>query len=54
MVFGLSAYHGWLASYARALACGERRLDGRKLRMLNEIPGIAAAIIVILVVIKPF
>jgi len=54
MVFGLSAYHGWLASYARALARGERRLDGRKLRMLNEIPGIAAAIIVILVVIKPF
>ncbi len=54
LVLGLSGYHGWLSSYAKALARGERRLDGRKLRMLNEIPGVAAAIIVILVVIKPF
>ncbi len=54
MVLILSAYHGWLIRYARDLARGERRLDGRKLRMINEIPGVAAAIIVILVVIKPF
>ena len=54
LVLLLSAYHGWLASYAKALARGERRLEGRTLRMLNEVPGIAAAFIVILVVIKPF
>ena len=54
VVLGLCGYHGWMASYAKALARGERRLDGRKLRMVNEIPGVAAAIIVILVVIKPF
>jgi len=53
-VLVLSAYHGWLSSYAKALARGERRLEGRKLRMINEVPGIAAAVIVILVVIKPF
>ena len=40
--------------YAAALARGERRLDGRKLRLLNEVPGIAAALIVVLVVAKPF
>ena len=53
-VLGLSAYHVWLAGYARALANGERRLSGKKLRLLNEVPGIAAAVIVILVVIRPF
>lgn len=54
LVLALSGYHGWLAGYARKLARGERPLDGRKLRMLNEVPGIAAAIIVVLAVVKPF
>lgn len=54
LVLALSAYHVWLAGYAAALARGERRLDGRKLRLLNEVPGIAAALIVILVVVRPF
>ena len=46
MVLVLSAYHFWIAGYAAALARGERRLTGRNLRLLNEIPGIAAAVIV--------
>jgi len=54
IVLALTAYHVWLAGYAGALARGERRLTGRRLRMLNEIPGIAAALIVVLVVVKPF
>ena len=54
IVLILSGYHGWLSAYAKKLARGERPVDGRKLRMLNEVPGIAAAIIVILVVVKPF
>ena len=54
LVLGLSGYHGWLAGYARKLARGERPLDGRTLRMLNEVPGIAAALIVVLAVVKPF
>jgi putative membrane protein len=54
LVLVLSAYHVWLAGYAAALAQGERKLTGRKLRMLNEVPGIAAALIVVLVIIKPF
>jgi len=53
-VLVLSGYHGWLASYAKKLARGERPLDGKTLRMLNEVPGIAAAIIVVLAVVKPF
>lgn len=53
-VLVLTAYHFWLANYAQALAQGVRKLSGKKLRMLNEIPGIAAAVIVIMVIVKPF
>jgi len=53
-VLGLSGYHGWLVGYAKKLAHGERVLTGKKLRLLNEIPGLAAVVIVILVVVKPF
>jgi protoporphyrinogen IX oxidase len=54
LVFALSAYHIWLAGYAASLAQGTRKLSGRQLRLLNEIPGVAAALIVVLVVVKPF
>lgn len=54
VVLGLSAYHGYLAGYAKKLARGERALTGKQLRMLNEVPGVAVALIVILAVIKPF
>ena len=50
----LSGYHGWMSAYAKKLARGERPLEGKKLRLINEIPGILAAIIVVLVVVKPF
>ena len=53
LVLALSAYHVWLAGYSAKLARGERQLTGRYLRMLNEVPGIAAALIVILVVVGP-
>ena len=54
LVLLLSGYHGYLSAYAKKLARGERRLSGKQLRLFNEVPGIAAAIIVILVVVKPF
>jgi len=54
LVLGLSGYHGYLSSYAGKLAKGERSLSGKQLRLLNEVPGVAVALIVILVVIKPF
>lgn len=53
-VLGLTAYHVWMAGYAGKLARGDRRLSGKQLRLLNEVPGIAAAVIVILVIVKPF
>jgi len=54
LVLALTAYHVWLAGYATALANGERKLSGKRLRLLNEVPGIAAALIVILVIVRPF
>jgi putative membrane protein len=54
LVLGLSGYHGYLSAYAKKLARGERRLPGRTLRLLNEVPGVALALIVVLVVVKPF
>lgn len=53
-VLGVSGYHGWMISYAKKLARGERTLTDKKLRLVNEVPGMAAAIIVILVIVKPF
>ncbi len=54
MVLALSGYHGWMIAYSKKLARGERTMTDKSLRLVNEVPGIAAAIIVILVVIKPF
>jgi protoporphyrinogen IX oxidase len=54
LVLALTAYHVWLAGYATALARGERKLSGKRLRLLNEVPGIAAALIVVLVIVRPF
>jgi putative membrane protein len=54
VVLVLTAYQVWMADYARNLAVGRRKLAGKTLRLLNEVPGVAAAIIVILVIVKPF
>ena len=54
IVLGLSGYHGWMIGYAKKLAKGLRPLSEKKLRMLNEVPGVAAVLAVILVVVRPF
>ena len=54
LVVALSAYHGWMVGYGRKLARGERRLSGRGLRMMNEVPGLAVVLIVVLVIVRPF
>lgn len=54
LVLLLSAYHGWMIGYSKKLARGIRPLSDRQLRMLNEVPGIMAAAIVILAVVRPF
>ena len=50
----LSGYHGWVVGYGRKLALGRPTLTGRTLRLINEVPALALAVIVVLVVVKPF
>ncbi len=54
LVVALSAYHGWMVGYGKKLARGERALSGRGLRLMNEVPGIAVVLIVVLVIVRPF
>ena len=54
LVIALSAYQGWLGAYGKKLARGERPLSGKAVRILNEVPGIAVALIVVLVIVRPF
>jgi putative membrane protein len=54
LVVALTGYQGWLGAYGKKLAAGQRPLSGKAVRMINEIPGIAAALIVVLVIVRPF
>ena len=54
LVVALTGYQGWMGAYGRKLANGARPLENRTLRIMNEVPGIMTAIIVVLVIVKPF
>jgi putative membrane protein len=54
LVVALTGYQGWIGSYGKSLAAGKRALENRTLRIMNEVPGIAAALIVVLVIVRPF
>ena len=54
IVLLLSGYHGYMVGYGKRLARGERPVSGKALRIMNEVPGVAAVLIVILVIVKPF
>jgi len=53
LVVGLSAFHGFLIGLGRKVGAGERPIEPRKLRMMNEIPMVIAIFAVILVVVQP-
>ena len=54
LVVALTGYQGWISAYGKQLAKGMRPLENRTLRIMNEIPGVAAALIVVLVIVRPF
>lgn len=54
LVLLLTGFQGWLGAYGRKLARGDRPLENSTLRIMNEIPGIMTAVIVVLVIVKPF
>jgi putative membrane protein len=55
VVLALTVYHHWMVRYAKRLVTTDRRLlSGKQLRLINEVPGLATIVIVILVIVKPF
>jgi protoporphyrinogen IX oxidase len=54
IVVALSGYHGWMIDYGKKLEKGIRPVSGKALRIMNEVPGIAVAVIVVLVIVRPF
>ncbi len=54
LVFALSGYHGWMVGYGKKLASGQRPVSGKALRLMNELPGVAVVLIVVLVIVRPF
>ena len=54
LVLLLSGYHGWAVGYSRKLASGKPTLNGRQLRLVNEVPAVLVTVIVILAIVQPF
>ncbi|MBX7458740.1 CopD family protein [Qipengyuania sp. 1NDH17] len=54
LVVLLSGFHGLMVAQSKKMAAGERPLSEKQLRMFGEIPGILLALIVIMVVVRPF
>ncbi|WP_017932350.1 protoporphyrinogen oxidase HemJ [Robiginitomaculum antarcticum] len=53
-VFGLIGFHGMLSADRKKFARGERPRSEKTYRKLNEIPSIAAIVIVIMAIVEPF
>ena len=54
LALSLVFYHGFLIKMSKAFASGERPKSEKFFRAVNEIPAIAAIIIVIMATVKPF
>jgi putative membrane protein len=54
LVFVLSGIHGYLVGRVRAFAEDRNDKSPRFYRILNEVPAVLMALIVILVIVKPF
>ncbi len=54
IVVALSGYHGWMVDYGKKLERGVRPVSGKALRIMNEVPGLAVVLIVVLVIVRPF
>ena len=54
LVVALSGIHGYLIGLGKKIAAGQRPMEPKKLRMLNELPMVIAIFAVIMVVVQPF
>ena len=54
LVLLLTGYHGFMVALSKKMARGERPMAEKRLRLWGEVPALLLALIVVLVVIKPF
>jgi len=54
LVLAMSALHGYFAGLVKTFAADRKTRPARFYRILNEIPPVLMAVIVVLVVVKPF
>ena len=54
LVLLLSGYHGYMVALSKKMARGERPLEEKRLRLIGEVPAVLLAVIVVLVIVKPF
>ena len=54
LVLLLTGYHGYMVAQAKKMLAGERPLSEKQLKLFGEIPAILLALIVVLVIVKPF
>ncbi|WP_090477066.1 CopD family protein [Qipengyuania nanhaisediminis] len=50
----LTGFHGFMVAKSKAMSRGGRPLSEKQLRLYGEVPGILLAVIVVLVIVKPF
>jgi putative membrane protein len=53
-VVAMTWFHMWLAARRKGFERGENMLEGRRYRLMNEVPTVLMLIIVVSVVVKPF
>ncbi|MDT8857609.1 protoporphyrinogen oxidase HemJ [Paracoccaceae bacterium Fryx2] len=51
-VLAMTAFHMWLGARRKAFVAGENRLNGRRYRMMNEVPTLLMLVIVLSVIVK--
>ena len=53
-VLAMTTFHMWCAGERNRLAAGTATFDGRRYRMMNEVPTVLMVVIVISVIVRPF
>lgn len=53
-VIAMTWFHMWLAARRRDFESGENVIEGRRYRMMNEVPTLLMIVIVVSVVVRPF
>ena len=54
LVLAMTGLHGYFVAMGRKIDNGDMSVSAKRLKMMNEVPFVLMAVIVILVIVKPF